>query len=91
MWTLLYGIAIGGGVLLLLNFTRSRNIATKWYDWLIGIVGIALLVFAVQNYAGSLAENEPAAANFLALVWGTQAIIVLAVAATLFMRRLRAA
>ena len=91
MLILLYGIAIGGGVLLLVNWTRSRNIATKWYDWLIGIVGIALLVFTIQNYTGSMAENEPAAANFLALMWGTPAIILLAVAATLFSRRLRAA
>ena len=91
MWILLYGIAIGGGVLLLLNWTRSRDIATKWYDWLVGIVGIVLLVFAIQNYAGSLAEFEPAAANFLALTWGAPAIILLAIAATLFWRRIRTA
>lgn len=78
---------IVGGLLGLEMWTRSRGIKVTWYDRLIGAVGIVLLLFAIQNYFGSLAEWWPNAANFYLLVAGLPGLVLLAVAATLIWRR----
>ena len=62
-----------------------------WYEWLIGIIGVALLLFTVQNYFGSQAELEPKVANMFLLVTGLPALILLAVAWQLWARRKKTA
>ena len=53
---------------------------------LIGLKGVALLLFTVQNYFGSQAELEPKAANMFLLVTGLPAVILLLVAWQLWAR-----
>jgi hypothetical protein len=44
-----------------------------WYTWLIGIVGLFLLLFTIQNYVGSVNEFENSAATMFLLVMGANA------------------
>jgi hypothetical protein len=86
MW-LIVGLIAGAGVLALVLWSNNRGISIKWYEWFIGIVGIALLLFTIQNYGASLNEFESGAATTFLLVTGLPAVILLAIAGGLaFMR-----
>ena len=88
MW-LIIGLIAGAAVLWLVVWMRGKDIAVKWYEGLIGALGLVLLLFTIQNYAGSLAELESTAANMFLLVSGLPAVILLAVAWQLVVRRQR--
>ena len=90
MWFII-ALVIGAGLLALVLWLRSRKIVVKWYEWLIGALGLLLLLFMIQNIAGSIAEMEITAAwQFLWLI-GLPAIILLALAWWLPWRRHRRA
>ena len=89
MW-LIIGLVAGAAVLGLVLWMRGKDISVKWYEWLIGALGLALLLFTIQNFAGSLAELESTAANMFLLVSGLPAILLLAVSWQLVARRQRA-
>lgn len=89
MW-LIIGLAVGAGVLALALWLRSRDIAVKWYEWLIGAVALLLLIFTIQNFVGSQFELEPTAASMFMLVSGLPGIILGAIAVALIWRRQRA-
>ena len=82
MW-LLIGLIFGAGLLALVLWLRSRKVAVTWYEWLIGIPGLLLLLFTIQNFSASLAEHEEIAAWRFLLVFGLPAIILLAIASLL--------
>jgi hypothetical protein len=73
LWLIL-GLLIGAGVVYLA--TRS-DLKLAWFDWVIGAVGLALALLAIQNYAASMAELEPRAAGILLATFGIPALIVL--------------
>ena len=89
MW-LIIGLVAGAAVLGLVLWVRGKDIAIKWYEGLIGALGLVILLFTIQNFAGSLAELESTAANMFLLVSGLPAIILLAVSWQLVARRQRA-
>jgi hypothetical protein len=89
MW-LIIGLVAGAAILGLVLWMRGKDIAIKWYEGLIGALGVVLLLFTIQNFAGSLAELESTAANMFLLVTGLPALILLAVAWQLIARRQRA-
>jgi hypothetical protein len=88
MW-LIIGLIAGAAVLGLVVWMRGKDIAVKWYEGIIGALGLVLLLFTIQNFAGSLAELESTAANMFLLVTGLPAIILLAVTWQLVARRQR--
>lgn len=89
MWFFI-GLTIGASLLTLFLQVRSRKIAVKPYDWIIGGSGLALLLFAIQNFTASFAEHEDTAAwNFL-WMFGTPGIVLLATAFFLPWNRHRA-
>ena len=90
MW-LIIGLIAGVAVLGLVVWMRGKDVAVKWYEGLIGALGLVLLLFTIQNFAGSLAELESTAANMFLLVTGLPALILLAVSWQLVARRQRAA
>ena len=90
MW-LVIGIIVGVLILGLAMWMRNRNMSMTWYEWIIGIVGLALLLFTVQNYFGSQAELEPKAATMFLLVTGLPALILLAVTWQLVIRHKKTA
>jgi hypothetical protein len=89
MW-LIIGLVAGAAILGLVVWMRGKDIAIKWYEGLIGALGLVLLLFTIQNFAGSQAELESTAANMFLLVTGLPALILLAVAWQLIARRQRA-
>jgi hypothetical protein len=90
MW-FITGIVLGALLLGLFVYLKSKNIMLNWYEWLIGIVGLVLLILTAQNFFGLFAEFEPAAAWKFLLVIGLPALILLAVAWQLAARRNKAA
>jgi uncharacterized membrane protein len=82
MWFVI-GIAVG---LLLLWIVMSKKVQMKWYEWLIGIVGLALLLFTVLVTSTSYAEDEPKAAQLFLLVLGIPSIVLLVLAWQLSIR-----
>ncbi len=90
MLSFLIAVLIGAGVLAVVMWMRSRDIKASWYEWLIGIVGFLLLLFALQNFFASYAEAEPNAALMFLPVLGLPALILLAVSWQLIARRQRA-
>ena len=90
MW-LIIGIIVGAAILGLALWMRSKGMSMTWYEWLIGIIGVALLLFTIQNYFGSQAELEPKAANMFLLVTGLPALILLAVTWQLVIRHKKTA
>jgi len=85
MW-LIIGLIVGAGILLLLSMMKSKGMSFKWYEWVIGIIGLALLLFTIQNFFGSQAELEPKAASMFLLVTGLPAVILLVITGVLATR-----
>lgn len=75
----------------LVLWLKSTDIKVKWYEWLIGVIGVLLLLFSIQNFFGSQAEFESSAANLFLLVTGLPALILLVVAGMLVARHQRTA
>lgn len=89
MW-LVIGLVLGALLIWLVSFMKSKGMAFKWYEWIIGLIGMALLLFTVQNFFGSQAELEPKAANMFLLVTGLPALILLAITWQLVIRHKKA-
>jgi hypothetical protein len=89
MWFII-GLILGALLLGLVTWMRRKNISLTWYEWLIGIVGLLLLFLAAQNFFGSFVELEPAAAWMFLLIVGLPALILMAVAWQLAVRRNKA-
>ncbi len=90
MWFII-ALIVGAGLTALVLWLRRQDVSLTWYEWLIGIVGLALLLFTIQNFFGSLAEIESTAANMFLLVVGLPALILLVIAWQLVARRQRSA
>jgi hypothetical protein len=88
MW-LIIGLIAGAAVLGLVLWLQSKAVSVKWYELLIGALGLVLLLFTIQNFTGSLTELESTAANMFLLVTGLPAIIVRAVSGLFVARRNR--
>jgi len=83
------GLATGIGFTLLIRWLRERNIKTSWYDWLIGIVGILLLFFTIQNFYAGFQERVSQASWMFALVTGVPSLVLLGIPALQVWRRNR--
>jgi hypothetical protein len=89
LWLIL-GLIVGAGILAVALWSNNRGVSIKWYDWVIGVIGLLLLLFTIQNYFGSNAELEPTAANLFLLVTGLPSLILLVIAWQLIARRAKA-
>ncbi|MFC1936578.1 dehalogenase [Chloroflexota bacterium] len=65
----------------------SEKFKPTWYEWVLGILGIILILFAIQNYNMSIVELEPRAANYLMLMFGLPGVILAGLAFFLTSRR----
>ncbi|MEQ4489143.1 MAG: dehalogenase [Dehalococcoides mccartyi] len=90
MW---FTIGLITGLLFLgfFNMLKKKNLKLTWYEWLLGITGLALLIFTIQNLFGSFAEMESTAAAMFLLFVGLPALILLAIAWQLVSRRAKKA
>ncbi|MEA2121896.1 dehalogenase [Dehalococcoides mccartyi] len=89
MW-FITGIIVGIILLGLFWILRRNNIKLTWYEWATGIIGFMLLLFTIQNYAGSFNELESKAAYMFLLITGLPSLILLAIAWQLVTRRKKA-
>ena len=91
MWFII-ALVVGVALTALVFWLRNRSIGVKWYEWLIGAVGLILLLFAIQNsVTAALIEWEQSAAWMFVLLTGVPAVILLALAWILARRRHSAA
>jgi hypothetical protein len=89
MWFFI-ALVVGAGLASLFFWFRNKGISTTWYDWVLGIIAVFLVMFMIQNYFGSLNEFKSTAANWFLLVAGLPALVILAVVWQLIVRRNRA-
>ena len=82
MW-LIIGLVTGAGLVALILWLRRRAIAVAWYEWLIGAMGLLLLLFTIQNFVASFAEYEQRAAWTFLWMFGLPAMVLLAIACLL--------
>ncbi|AGG08561.1 dehalogenase [Dehalococcoides mccartyi] len=87
MWFFI-GIIIGALVLSFIWWLRRKNLNLTWYEWVLGILGLLLLVFTLQNFMGSFEEIESKAAYMFLLITGLPSLILLALTWQLAARRL---
>ncbi|CAI83512.1 hypothetical protein [Dehalococcoides mccartyi] len=90
MWFII-GLAVGALLLGLIWLMKRSNVSLTWYEWLIGVIGLSMLLFTAQNFFGSLAEVEPKAASMFLLVTGLPSLILLAIVWQLAARRTKKA
>jgi len=87
---LVIGAIVAAGLFALVLWLRSRDVRLTWYEWLIGAIGLLLLMIGAQHYFGALTENFLYAAWMGLLIIGGPGIILLLVAWLLVARRQRA-
>lgn len=86
MWFII-GLILGVGLLALVLLLRTRNITVKWYEWIIGAIGLLLLLFTIQNFTGSFAEHENFAAWTFLWLSGLPSVIFIGISLFLPWRR----
>jgi uncharacterized membrane protein HdeD (DUF308 family) len=90
MWWFLFGLVLGVGILALVLRVRARKIRMTWYEWIMGIAALVLILLVIQNFVGSLAEEETRAAWMGVLFLGIPAVILGVLAVRLpWQRRVR--
>lgn len=68
------------------------NFKLRWYEWILAMLGVILILFAIQNYQASIVELEPRAASILLWMFGLPGLILAVVAGVLaWMRNRKAA
>ena len=89
MWFII-ALIVGAALAALVLLLRNQNIRVSWYEWVIGIVGLLVLLFTIQTYIGFSAESANDAAATALWLMGIPAIVLVGVAAFLAWRRNRA-
>ena len=86
LWLIL-GVVVGIGF-----FLTATKMKLTWYEWVLAVLGIILILFAIQNYGASQYELESRAAGFLLLIFGLPGVILAAIGFVLpWMRAKKAA
>jgi len=80
---LIFAVLVTALVFLALN----KTISVRWWEWIILAIGVALLIFTVQNFLGSFVENESTAAWMFWLVLGLPALIIIAIPTVFVVKR----
>src|SRR5512145_749262 len=74
MW-LAIGIVLGLGLAYLVSASRSGRVRVRWYQWLLGIAAVGLLLLAIQNYLALQDELEFKMAGFALMAFGVPGVI----------------
>ncbi|AII61496.1 hypothetical protein [Dehalococcoides mccartyi] len=88
---MLIGAVVTAGLFGVISWLRKSNIKVSWYEWLIGIVGLGLLLLAVQHLFGAMSELFSYAAWMGFAIIGIPALILLAIAWQLVVRKTKKA
>lgn len=77
--------------LALLYWLRIKMIRLTWYEWGLGVIGMAIILFAAQNTIGSFMELESKAGLMFLFFPGLIGLVILALAVRLAWQRRRVA
>ena len=66
-------------IVLTVRGLRSRDISLAWYEWILGGVGLLMLVLGAQHFVGSSFEGYPFAGMMGLLIFGATSLIILAI------------
>ncbi len=86
MFWLIAGLVLGAAIFWL---ATGGKVKLTWYEWVLGILGIILILFALQNYSASQVALEPKAGGLLLLIFGLPGLIFAAIAGVLAFLRSR--
>ena len=87
LWLIL-GLVLGAGVYWLVTTEKGK---LTWYEWVLAVVGVILLLYGIENYSASQLELEPRAGGFLLLIIGLPGLILAALAGVLAFLRAKKA
>lgn len=87
---IIFAFFLGAAVVWFFGWLRAKKITLKWYEWLMGVIAILLLIGSVQHYLGSLREDYLTAGIIGTLIFGIPALILIAVDWQLIVRRRKA-
>jgi hypothetical protein len=87
MWWFLFGLVLGACLLALLRWKSVKKISMTWYEWIMGIASLILILLVIQNFVGSVAEEETRAAWMGVLFLGIPAVILGVLAVRLPLQR----
>jgi uncharacterized membrane protein YdcZ (DUF606 family) len=80
---------LGVGLTALWFWAKNKNISIKWWEWVIGLLGIFLVTFTIQNImAADYEEVKKTVMPFL-LVTGLPGLILLIIPWQTAWRRMR--
>ena len=88
MWFLI-GLFLAAIIFILILFVRQRNILVRWYEWFIGIIGVGILLFTIQNVKGAIDANWINTQWTFLWVFGIPAVVFLVLAILLTWLRYR--
>ena len=72
LWIIL-GAVVGIGF-----YLAATKMSLTWYEWILAVLGVVLILFAVQNYNASQLELEARAAGLFLLLFGLPGLILAA-------------
>ena len=75
LWLFL-GIIIGLGIGLVITQVKAGRFDVKWYQWVLAVISVVMLLLTIENYLGLRAEIEYSAANFVLLAMGLPAVVL---------------
>ena len=76
----LLGLVLGALLLALVMWVRTRRIAVRWWEWLLGVLGALLATWAIHDFFASMAEHDERQGRVLLGWLGVPALILLALA-----------
>jgi len=80
---LLVGLALGGFAI----WSYNKGIKTKWFDWVLLVIGAFLLIFAAQNFVAGFEESVARFSWLILVTVGLPGVICLAVPCVLIKTR----
>ncbi|MEN8613672.1 dehalogenase [Dehalogenimonas sp. THU2] len=91
IFAIMVGLIVGIAVISLVFWLRARKMTLKWYEWLLGSIGLLLLVFTIIIISSSARTiGDPTLARWMmAAVMGLPALVLLAAAWSMVWRRIR--
>jgi hypothetical protein len=90
MGWIIFVFALGAATVGLVLWARNREMTVKWFEWLIGTLGVVLILASIQHLFASFREDYSTAGFLGLLAFALPGLILLAVAWQLIARRQRA-
>jgi undecaprenyl pyrophosphate phosphatase UppP len=72
---IIIGALMMAGLLLLVDFTRKRDLSVVWWQWLLTVLAFAYATFVIEVVVSFLAEGSPKAAVVMGMMLGLAAVV----------------